>query len=116
MLECVDFLIGLCGFSRMIRSGNLGHKCESFFACTCSAMAIVCACFGGVLYTRASGGFSLNEMSCTISAKVRVCKLPVLLYMAIGMILTSRLLVLCLIRACFSGSHILYMLLMVFRF
>ena len=37
-----------------------------------SVMAIVSACFGSVLYVKASGGISLNEMSCAISARVRV--------------------------------------------
>ena len=62
---------------------------------------------------RASRGFSLmNEVSCTIYVRVRVWKLPVL-RMTIGIMWTCSFLLLCLIGACFSGSYMMYMLLIV---
>ena len=60
----------------------------------CSAIAIVFAGFGSCLYVRVSGGSSVNETSCAISAKVRTLKVPVLL-MTIEMILISALSVPC---------------------
>jgi hypothetical protein len=45
----------------------------------CSAIAIFCAGFRSCLYVRVSGGSSLNETSCAISASVRTLKMPVLL-------------------------------------
>ena len=54
---------------------SVSHSC----ACTCSAITIVCACFGSVLYVRASGGFSLSKTSRAISDRVRVWKILVLL-------------------------------------
>jgi hypothetical protein len=49
---------------------SMSHSC----ACTCSVMAILCACYGSDLYVTAYGGFSLNFTSCTISARVRMWK------------------------------------------
>jgi len=60
------------------------------------------------------GGFCLKGMSCAISARVHVWKLPVLLMFIVD-IWTCNLLLLCLIRACFNGSYMLYMLLIVSR-
>ena len=40
-------------------------------------MAIVSACVGSDLYVSVSGGFSLEDTSCVIFARVRVWKLPV---------------------------------------
>ena len=60
------------------------HSC----AWMCSVIAIFCAGFGSCLYVRASGGSSLNEARCSISASVRTLKVPVLL-MTIGMIMIS---------------------------
>jgi hypothetical protein len=48
-------------------------------ACMCSAIVIVCGCVGSVLYVSAFVGFSLNDASWAISARVLVWKLPVLL-------------------------------------
>ncbi len=62
-------------------------RVSNFRACMCSAIVIVCACAGRVLYVMSSGGFSLNETRWEISARVLVLQLPVLL-MAIGMICT----------------------------
>ena len=75
------------------------HYC----AWVCSAMAIFCASFVICLYVRVSGGSSLNETSCTISASVRTLKVPVLL-MTIGMIIISALSVPCICSACLGGS------------
>ena len=47
----------------------------------------VLACVGSVLYVRVSGGFSLEDTSWAISARVRVWKVPILL-ITFGMILT----------------------------
>ncbi len=47
-------------------------------ACTWNAMSIVCGCVGSDLYVMLSGGFSLNDTSCDISANVLVWNLPVL--------------------------------------
>ena len=55
---------------------------------------------------RVSGGSSLNETSCAISASVRTLKVPVLL-MTIGMTTTSALSVPCICNACLSGSKML---------
>ncbi len=74
-----------------------------FFAWVCSAMAIFCAGFGRCFYVRVSGGSSLNETSCAISASAWTLKVPVLL-MTIGMIMISALSALCICRACLSGS------------
>jgi hypothetical protein len=54
-------------------------------AWTWIAMAIVCACVVSNLYVILSGGFSLKDNSHGISARLRVCKLPVLL-ITMGMI------------------------------
>ena len=54
---------------------SVSHSCT----CICIAMAIVCACDASVLYARVSDGFSLKDTSCTISARMRVWKLHVLL-------------------------------------
>ena len=59
----------------------LSHSC----ACMRIAIAIVCACVGSVLYARVSGGFSLKNTICAISARVRVWKLLVL-FTTMGMI------------------------------
>jgi uncharacterized membrane protein YczE len=50
------------------------HSC----AWMCSAIAIFCTGFGCCLYVRVSGGSSLNDTSCAISASVRTSKVPVL--------------------------------------
>ena len=78
---------------------RVSHSC----ACMCCAIVIVCACVGRVLYDRASGGFSLNNTSWEISARVLVWKLPVLL-MTIGMICTCSRPLLCCSKDCLSGS------------
>ena len=76
-------------------------------------MVIDCACGGSDLYVRLSGGFSWNDTSWAISARVFVWKLPVLL-ITIGIIWTcSVFLLLCLMMACLSGSYMLCMLVMV---
>ena len=69
----------------------------------CSAIAISCAGLGSCLYVRVSGGSSLNETSCAISARVRTLKVHVLL-MTIGMITISALSVPWICNACLSGS------------
>jgi hypothetical protein len=74
---------------------RVSHSC----ACMCSAMAIVCACVENYLYVRASSGFSLDDISWTISAMVCVWKLPVLL-ITIGIIFTCSRLLLCCRMAC----------------
>ena len=61
----------------------MSHSC----AWTWIATTIVCACVGSDLYVMLSGGFSLNDTSCAISANVLVWKLPVLL-ITMGMIWT----------------------------
>ncbi len=71
-----------------------------------SAIAIFCAGFDSCLYVRMSGGSSVNETSCAISASVRTLKVPVLL-MTIGMILISALSMPCVCSACFRGSYML---------
>ena len=78
---------------------RVSHSC----ACMCSAIVIVCACVGRVMYVRASGEFSLNDTNWAISARVLVWKLPVLL-MAISMICTCSRSLLCCSMACLSGS------------
>ena len=65
-----------------------------FCAWMCSAIAISCAGLGSCLYVRVSGGSSLNETSCVISASVRTLKVHVRL-MTIGMITVSALSVPC---------------------
>ncbi len=75
------------------------HSC----ACMCSAIAIFYDGFGSCLYVRASGGSSLNETSCVISASVRTLKVPVML-ITIGMIMISALSVPCICSYCLSGS------------
>jgi hypothetical protein len=68
-----------------------------------------------VLYVSVSGGFSLKDTSCDVSARVRVWKLPVI-PITMGMIWTwSLFFLLCLIMACFSGLYMLCMLVMVSR-
>ena len=69
-------------------------------------MANFCANFGSCLYARVSGGSSLNETSCAISASERTLKVPVLL-MTIGMILISALSVPCICSACLRGSYMM---------
>ena len=49
------------------------------------AMAIVFACVGRDLYVRVSGGFSLKNTSCAISARVRAWKFSIIL-ITMGMI------------------------------
>jgi uncharacterized membrane protein YczE len=71
------------------------HSC----AWMCNAIAIFCVGFGSCLYVRVSGGSSLNETSCAISASVRTLKVPVL-HMTIGMISISALSVPCIRSAC----------------
>ena len=71
---------------------NESHSC----AWMCSVIAIFCAGFNSGLYVRMSGGSSLNETSCAISASARTLKVPVLL-MTIGMILISALSVPCVV-------------------
>jgi hypothetical protein len=80
-------------------------------AWTWIAMTIVCACVGSDLDVSVSGGFSLKDTSCAISARVRVWKLPVLL-ITMGMIWTW-ILFLGLSMVCLSGSYMLCMLVMV---
>ncbi len=75
------------------------HSC----AWMCSAIAIFCAGFASCLYVRVSGGSSVNETSCAISARARTLKVPVLL-MTIGMILISASSVPCIYSACLRGS------------
>ena len=77
----------------------VSHSC----AWMCSAIAILCAGLGSCLYVRVSGGFSLNETSCAISASVRTLKLPIRL-ITIGMITISALSVPCICSACLRGS------------
>jgi hypothetical protein len=60
------------------------HSC----AWMCIVIATFCAGFGSCLYVRVSGGFSLNETSCAISASVRTLNVPVLL-MTIGVKMIS---------------------------
>ena len=75
------------------------HSC----AWMCCAIAIFYVGFGSCLYVRVSGGSSLNDTSCAISASVRTLKVPVLL-MTIEMIMISALSVPCIYSACLSGS------------
>ena len=77
----------------------VSHSC----AWMCSAIAFFCVGLGSCLYVRVSGGSSLNETSCAISASVRTMRVHVLL-MNIGMITISALSVLCVCNACLSGS------------
>ncbi len=60
---------------------SVSHSC----AWTLIAMAIVCACVWSDLYVMFSGGVSLKDTSCAISARVCVWKLHVLL-ITMGMI------------------------------
>ena len=80
------------------------HSC----ACTCRVMAICCAGLGSCLYVIASGGSSLKDTSCAISARVLTLKVPVLM-MTIGIILMSVLRVPYVCSACFSGSYMVWM-------
>ena len=73
------------------------------WACTCRVMAIFFAGLGSCFYVSASGGSSLNDMSCAISARVFTLNVPVLL-MTTGTILISTLSVPWVCRACFNGS------------
>ena len=75
------------------------HSC----AWMCCAIAVLCAGFGSCSYVRVSGGSSVNETSCAISASVRTLKVPALL-MTTGMILISALSVPCICSACLRGS------------
>jgi hypothetical protein len=68
-------------------------------ACMCIAIAIDCACVGRDLYVRAAEGFSLNDTSWAISARIRVWKFPVML-ITIGMISTCSRILLCCKLAC----------------
>jgi hypothetical protein len=54
---------------------RVSHSC----AWVWSVIAIFWACSGSALYVSVSGGFSLRDTSCAISASVRVWKFPVLL-------------------------------------
>ena len=76
------------------------HSC----ACTCSAIVILLAVGGSCLNVSSSGGSSVNEISCEISACVLTWKVPVRL-MTMGMILTSAFRVPWVCRACLSGSY-----------
>ncbi len=78
---------------------SVSHSC----AWICSAITILFACGGNVLYVSAFGGFSLNVISWASSARVLVWKFPVLL-ITIGIISTSSLPLLCCRMACLSGS------------
>ena len=60
------------------------HSC----ACTCSAIVILLAAGGSCLNVSSSGGYSANETSWEISARVLTWNVPVRL-MTMGMILTS---------------------------
>ena len=75
------------------------HSC----ACTWSAIVILLAVGGSCLNVSSSGGSSVNETSCEISASVLTWKVPVRL-MTIGMILMSAFRVPWVCRACRSGS------------
>jgi len=58
---------------------TLGISVSYLCVWTWIGMAIMCACDGRDLYVRVSGGFSLKDTRCAISARVRVWKLLVLL-------------------------------------
>ena len=60
---------------------SVSHSC----AWTWIAMAILCSCDGSDLYVILSGGFSLKDTSCAISANVIVWKLQDML-ITMGMI------------------------------
>ncbi len=75
------------------------HSC----ACTWSAIVILLAVGGSCLNVSLSGGSSVNETSCAISASVLTWKVPVRL-MTIGMIFMSALKVPWVCRARRSGS------------
>ncbi len=77
------------------------HSC----ACTWSAIVILFAVGCSCLNVSSSGGSSLNETSCEISASVFTWKVPVRL-MTMGMILISAFRVPWVCRACRSGSYI----------
>ena len=51
---------------------TLDKTASHSYACTCSAMAIVCACVGSVLYVLASSWFPLNAIRWAIFARVRL--------------------------------------------
>ena len=81
----------------------LDFRVSHYCACVWSNMAIVCARVDRDLYVRVSGGFSLNDTSCAISANVRVWKFLVLLItIGITSICSSKLLCSCI--ACLSGA------------
>ena len=75
------------------------HSC----ACTWSAIVILLAVWGSCLNVSSSGGSSVNETSCEISASVLTWKVPARL-MTIGMILMSAFKVPWVCRAWQSGS------------
>ena len=76
------------------------HSC----ACTWSAIAILLAMGDSCLKVSSSGGSSVNETNCEISACVLTWKVPVRL-MTMGMILTFAFRVPWVCRACLSGSY-----------
>ena len=61
------------------------------------------SCGGSCLKVSLSGGFSVNETSCEISARVLTWKVPVRL-MTMGIILMSAFRVSLVCKACRSGS------------
>ncbi len=63
---------------------------------------------------RATCGFSLKKMSCAVFVRSRLWKFPVQLR-TIRIMWTCSLLLLCLVRASFSGSHLLCMVMIVSR-
>ena len=76
------------------------------WACTCRVMAIFCAGLESCLYVSASGGSSLNDMSCAISARILTLNVHVLL-ITIGIISIDACNVPYVCRACFSGSYMM---------
>jgi hypothetical protein len=70
-----------------VASRDFGHKCEHSRACTCITKAIVRACVGSFLHDRASGGFSLKDISWPIFESVRVWKLPFCLSQLVWIVL-----------------------------
>ena len=77
----------------------VSHSC----AWMCSAIAFFCTSLGSCLYVRVSGGSSLNETSCAISASVWTLKVHVRL-ITIGMITISALSEPCICSAYLRGS------------
>ena len=49
VLVCVAFMLGMRGWLRVLLE-TLDMSVSHSWECTCSAMAIVCTCFGSVLY------------------------------------------------------------------